>query len=346
MKRYGNLFHKIYDLENIKLAHKNARKGKTFYREVKMVDENIDKYSLEIQSMLMNKTFTNSEYTVFEKKDKGKLREIYKLPYFPDRIIHHCIMQVLEPIWHKVLIDDTFQSIKGRGIHKAQKRIEPVIRRVQPKYSLKIDIKKFYPSIDNEILKQIVRKKIKCNDTLWLIDEIIDSTSGVPIGNYMSQYFGNLYLGYFDHWMKENKRVKYYYRYCDDIVVLHNDKKYLHLLLNDMRIFLNKELKLTIKENYQIAPINKRGVDFLGFRFFFKYTLLRKKISKGFKRGIALILKFYDILRIEKIQGVVMSYYGWIKHSSGFNLWNKYVTYKVKNIFVQLKLKNKIILGV
>jgi len=346
MKRYGNLFYKICDLENIKLAHKNARKGKTFYREVKMVDADIDKYALEIQSMLKNKTFKNSEYVIFNKIDKGKMREIYKLPYYPDRIIHHCIMQVLEPIWHKVLINDTFQSIKGRGIHKAQNRIEPVIRKVQPKYSLKIDIKKFYPSIDNEILKRIVRKKIKCNDTLWLIDEIIDSTKGVPIGNYMSQYFGNLYLGYFDHWIKEVKKVKYYYRYCDDIVVLHNNKQYLHLLLSNMRAYLKEVLKLNIKENYQIAPISKRGVDFLGFRFFFKYTLLRKKISIKFIRGISFVLKFYSTLRAEKIQGLIMSYYGWIKHSNGFNLWSKYITYEIKNIFAKLKLQNKIILGV
>lgn len=341
MKRYGNLFHKIYDLDNIKLAHKNARKGKTFYREVKMVDADIDRFALEIQSMLSNKTFKNSEYTVFNKMDKGKLREIYKLPYYPDRIIHHCIMQVLEPIWHKVLINDTFQSIKGRGIHKAKKRIEPIVRKIQPKYSLKIDIKKFYPSINNEILKQIVSKKIKCKDTLWLLEEIIDSVDGVPIGNYMSQYFGNLYLTYFDHWIKEEKRVKYYYRYCDDIVILHNNKSYLHLLLNDMRDFLGKELKLVVKENNQVSPVNIRGIDFLGFRFFFQYTLLRKKISKGFKHGISLLLKSYDILSIEKARGMVMSYYGWIKYSNGFNLWNKYVTYEVNNIFAYLKLKNK-----
>lgn len=343
MKRYGNLFHNIYNLENIKLAHQNARKGKTFYKEVKMVDADIEKYALKIQAMLRDKTFKNSDYTVFNKVDKGKVREIYKLPYFPDRIIHHCIMQVLEPVWHKVLIKDTFQSIKGRGIHKAKSRVEPTIRKEKLKYSLKIDIKKFYPSIDNEILKQIVRKKIKCSDTLWLLDEIIDSTKGVPIGNYMSQYFGNLYLGYFDHWMKEVKRVKYYYRYCDDVVILSSDKKYLHYLLEEMRMYLRTNLKLTIKENYQISPIKIRGVDFLGFRFFFKYTLLRKKIVKGFKRGIALILKFYAILKIEKVQGVVMSYYGWIKHSSGLHLWSKYVTYEVKNIFVQLKIKNKIL---
>ena len=343
MKRFGNLFHKIYDLDNIKLAHKNARKGKAHYTEVKMVDEELDKYALEIQSILKNKTFKNSDYVIFNKLDKGKVREIYKLPYFPDRIIHHCIMQVLEPIWHKVLIKDTFQSIKGRGIHKAQKRIEPIIRNVRPAYSLKIDIKKFYPSIDNEILKKIVRKKIKCSDTLWLIDEIIDSTQGVPIGNYMSQYFGNLYLGYFDHWMKETKSVKHYYRYCDDIVILSNDKVYLHKLLDEMRKYLTVNLKLKIKENYQISPTGIRGVDFLGFRFFFTYALLRKRIAKGFKRGISLILASYAILSTTKVQGIVMSYYGWIKHSNGFNLWCKYITYRLRDIFIELKLKNKIL---
>ena len=118
---------------------------------------------------------------------------------------------------------------------------------------------KFYPSIDHEILKQVVRRKIKDKRLLWLLDEIIDSADGVPIGNYLSQYFANLYLAYFDHWIKEEKRIKYYYRYADDIVILGSDKNELHSLLHEIRAYLSDRLKLKVKRNYQVFPVDKSG---------------------------------------------------------------------------------------
>jgi RNA-directed DNA polymerase len=127
MKRYGYLYPKIWDMDNIKLAHKNARKAKLHYHEVQMVNANEEKYFQMIQDMLRDKTFKNSEYEVFIKNDSGKDREIYKLPYFPDRIIHHCIMQVLEPIWVSTLITDTYSSLKGRGIHRGVKQIKKAL---------------------------------------------------------------------------------------------------------------------------------------------------------------------------------------------------------------------------
>ena len=157
---------------------------------------------------------------------RTKRREIYQLPYFPDRITHHAIMNILEPIWVSVFTSDTYSCIKNRGIHAAAKRLKRELK-LDPegtKYCLKIDVRKFYPSIDHEILKQVVRRKIKDKRLLWLLDEIIDSADGVPIGNYLSQYFANLYLAYFDHWIKE-ERIKYYYRYADDIVILGSDNE-------------------------------------------------------------------------------------------------------------------------
>ena len=205
MKRYGNLYAKMWDMKNIREAHKNAQRGKRHYREVQMVNADSEKYLMQIQAMLRDKTFRNSEYEVFTKSESGKEREIYKLPYFPDRIIHHCVMQVLEPIWMRTFITDTYSSLKGRGIHKGVERMKLALRdREKTQYCLKFDVRKYYPSIDHGILKSIIRRKIKDPDVLWLLDEVIDSTKGgVPIGNYLSQYFGNLYMAYFDHWMKE-----------------------------------------------------------------------------------------------------------------------------------------------
>lgn len=341
MKRYGNLYDKIYDIDNIRLAHKNAQRGKKHYKEVIDFNNNEEYYIQLIHEMLKDETFMTSEYEIFVKNDKGKTREIYKLPYFPDRVVHHAIMQVLEPIWFKTLINDTYQSIRGRGIHKAKKKIEYHIRKEQPKYCLQLDIKKFYPSINNEILKTIVRKKIKCDSTLSLLDGIIDSTDGVPIGNYLSQYLGNLYLTYFDHWAKEELKIPQYYRYCDDLVILDNSKHHLHRVFRQIQAKLHEVLSLTIKGNHQIYLVNKRGVDFLGFRFFFQYTLIRKKISKNFKKAVLKVK--HDILQKRTIQGIVASYNGWTTFGDGTNLWSRYIDEDILNIWVSNKLSMRIL---
>ena len=316
MKRYNNLYKQMYSMENIELAHKNARKGKSHYSEVKMVNNNTDKYFTEIHEMLKNKTFKNSEYKMFIKTDSKKSREILKLPYFPDRIIHHCIMNILEPIWMKILIKDTYSSLKGRGIHKGLKRIKQALEdREGTQYCLKIDVKKFYPSIDHNILKQIIRKKIKDEDILWLLDEIIDSASGVPIGNYLSQYFGNLYLSGLDHWLKEQKGCKYYFRYCDDLVILHHDKNHLSNLRKEISEYLKTELNLELKSNWQVFPTNVRGIDFLGYRFFHDYTLVRKSIVKNFKKKMK---------KTKSIEAIA-SYKGWFLWADTYNLKEKYL---------------------
>jgi len=151
---------------------------------------------------------------------------------------------------------------------------------------LKLDIKKFYPNVDHEILKQLLRRKIKDSDLLWLLDEIIDSADGLPIGNYLSQYFANFYLTYFDHWIKEKKQVRYYFRYADDLVFLSSNKSDLHQLLYEIKNYLSNRLKLTVKENYQLFPVQARGIDFIGYIFYHTHTLLRKRIKQNFARTI------------------------------------------------------------
>ena len=324
-------------MQNIQEAHRNAQRGKQHYREVQMVNANEEKCLAQVQVMLRNKTFRNSKYEVFTKVDRGKKREIYKLPYFPDRIIHHCIMQVLEPIWMRTFISDTYAALKGRGIHKGVKRVKLALRDAEnTQYCLKFDVRKFYPSINHDTLKAIVRRKIKGPDVLWLLDEIIDSADGIPIGNYLSQYFGNLYLAYFDHWMKEEKRCKYYFRYCDDIVILHRDKEFLHELFADVQEYLQIHLKLSIKSSYQVFPVDKRGIDFLGYRFFHNYTLLRKSIAQRF-RAKALRIKHtcYNMPPSQIVNGL-MSYWGWMKHANCLSLAKKYIDKDVRRIMAKV----------
>lgn len=317
MKRYNNLFEKIVDLDNIKLAHKNASKGKKHYTEVKMFNTKPDFYARLIRKMLIEGTYKTSEYKRKFKNDKGKMREIFVLPYYPDRIIHHAIMQVLEPIWKKTFIANTYQSIKGRGVHKCKKHLENILldREITDDiYCFKLDIEKFYPSINNEILKQILRRKIKCKPTLALLDNIIDSTEGVPIGNYISQFFGNLYLTYFDHYMKEVVGCKYYYRYCDDIVILDFSKSRLQEV-KDITFKELSKLKLKVKGNYQIFKVGEtpieRPIDFLGFKFYRQCTLLRDSIAESYRK-------------CEARKEVFASYKGWLQHCDGYNLLRKY----------------------
>ena len=378
MKRYGYLFEKICSMENLELAFKHARKGKGWYREVKEVENNLSYYLTEIQKMLMNHTFHTSEYATFTKKENGKVREIYKLPFFPDRIVQWAVLQVIEPQLLSFLTDDTYSAIPNKGIHAALKKLRKAVDEHpdELKYCLKIDCKKFYPSIDHDILKAKYRRKYKDPELLELIDEIIDSIStcpateenitfyrnqgkeiftvinndgkeyikgvGIPIGNYFSQYDGNFYLSQFDHWIKEEKHIKHYYRYMDDICIFAKTKEELHDILKEVNSYLKDNLNLRVKGNYQIFPSYIRGVDFVGYRVFKSFTLLRKSTCKQMKHKMTKLLN--------KVQGgqklnysewcSINSYKGWLKHCNSFRLKQRYIKplqfyaddYYIKNI--------------
>lgn len=331
MKRLGNVYHKIWDIENLRLAHINARKGKSHYKEVKMVNENVDYYLYKIQEQLKNKTYKTSKYVHSIINDKGKEREISKLPYYPDRIVHWAIMLQIENTFIKNFIEDTYASLPNRGTHKVIKKIDRALKdKEKTKYTLKLDIKKFFPNIDKEILKSLLRKKFKDKDLLWLLDEIIDSSEkGLPIGNYISQYLSNFYLSYFDHWVKEDLRIKHYYRYMDDIIILESNKFTLRLYKLHIDHYLKTKLKLKIKPNWQIFPTFVRGIDFLGYRLFGDYTLLRKKISNSIKKKINRIKK--DGVKRNDLNSV-MSYMGWLEHCNAFNFSKKYMFPTIKKV--------------
>jgi retron-type reverse transcriptase len=313
MKRIGNLYQQMYSIENLQLADKIARKGKAKQPGVIEHDKNRDEDILRLREMLINKTYSTSAYTTFTIHEP-KERIIFRLPYFPDRIVHHAVMNVLEPVFVSTFTTDTYSCIKGRGIHAAARAVKEALKDdFGTQYCLKLDIRKFYPNIDHEVLKQLLRRKIKDNDLLWLLDEIIDSTEGLPIGNYLSQYFANFYLTYFDHWIKEEKRVRYYFRYADDLVILSDSKEYLHALLSEIRGYMASKLRLEIKANYQVFPVDVRGIDFVGYVFRHSHIRLRKSIKQNFARMIA---------RTNNPQSVA-SYYGWACHCNSKNLLKK-----------------------
>lgn len=305
-------------MENLRLADEKARKGKKHSRGVRLFDRNREKNLEKLRDLLLSGDYHTSRYTFFQVRDP-KERTIARLPYYPDRIVHHAIMNIVEPIFARLYTADTYACIKGRGGHKARHKIMEAMRKDPEgtKYCLKLDIRKYYPSVDHEVLKAILRRKIKDQRTLRLFDEIIDSAPGLPIGNYLSQTLANVYLAYFDHYVKEVLGVRYYYRYVDDIVVLSSDKAQLRSVLREMKMYLGS-LHLEVKSNWQIFPVEARGIDFLGYVFRHGYVLLRKRIKHNLFKALAHQRKVAR--SCEEIRLAVASYIGWLKYTNSKHL--------------------------
>lgn len=313
MKRIGNLYEKIISIDNLNLADEKAQKGKSKQYGVKLHNRNSVTNIEHLHYLLKHKQYKTSQYDVF-KVYEPKERTVYRLPYFPDRITHHAIMNVLEPIFVSTFTADSYSCIKGRGIHAVANAVKSALKdKKRTRYCLKLDVVKFYPNIEHVILKKMIRKKIKDQDLLWLLDEIIDSAPGLPIGNYLSQYLANFYLTYFDHWVKEIQGIKYYFRYADDMVFLASSKTQLHELLYDVKKYLFENLNLKVKGNYQVFPVESRGIDFVGYRFYHSHTLLRKSIKQNFAR----------MLKKNPNEASIASYLGWAKHANTNNLIKK-----------------------
>jgi len=311
MKRLNNLYDQVISIDNILLADSIARNGKKKQYGIKVFDRNFEQNIADIYRELATNTYRTSAYKTRVIRER-KERTVSILPY-RDRVVQHAIMNVLEPMFVSTFTANTFSCIKGRGTHAASRALSKTLANEgDTMYCLQLDIRKFYPSVDHEVLKSLLRKKIKDKELLQLLDGIIDSAPGLPIGNYLSQYFANFYLTYFDHWLKENKKVKYYIRYADDIVILHHDKAYLKRAIAGIIKYLDHNLKLEVKPNYRIFPV-RTGVDFCGYVHFKNYKLLRKTIKKAFARAIYL----------KKGRASIASYLGWAKHANCKNLIKK-----------------------
>ena len=350
MKRQGHLYEKVYAYDNLLLAHQNASKGKGWYEEVKIVNKDVDSYLFDLQTKLIYQTYETSEYIKFCKQEGPKLREIYKLPYFPDRIAQWALIQVIGPILEKHFIRDTFSAIPKRGIHDGLKRVHEAMLydRENCMFCLKLDLRHYYLNINHEILESQYACLFKDEELLWFINEIIESINtisfddewelaeldldfveetGIPIGNYFSQYSGNFYLSIFDHWIKEVLYVKHYYRYMDDIVIFARTKEELHFILNASKEFLWENLRMRIKDSWQIFPSFVRGVDFLGYRIFDGYILLRKSTALRMKRKLIAIYEKVSCGNLMSYSDYccINSYKGWTKYGDCFRLEGKYI---------------------
>lgn len=298
-----------------------AKRGKSRQGAVRRFEQAAEHRLQAIRQALVSKTFTTSPYRI-KKIYEPKTRDIFVLPFAPDRIVQHALMAVLEPIWDRMFIDDSYCCRKGKGIHAGSRRAMEFVR--GHRYCLKCDVAKFYPSIDHDTLYTIIEKRIKCPDTLWLLRQIIYSVPGgknTPIGNYTSQWFGNLYLHELDMLVKHRLRVKAYLRYCDDFCLFHDDKEVLNDWAKQITFFLEDRLSLRLSK-CDLFPTS-RGLDFLGYRHFPKgYVLLRKRTAKRLQRRLRLLPKLLGSRRLppEKARSVLASARGWMQWANTKNL--------------------------
>jgi len=334
MKRHGNLFEAIVDKDTLYQAYRNARKGKSWQNTISVFERNLEENLNKIQQSLINKTFTTSPYKIFSVHEP-KERLIYRLPFNPDRVVQHALMDVVEPIWDKLFIYDSYACRKGKGIHSGSRRTMEFIR--QGGYCLKMDVSKFYASINHDILYEIVQRKIKCPDTLWLLHDIIYSIEGpvnIPIGNYTSQWFGNLYMNELDQMLKTQYKIKHYIRYCDDFILFHKDKNFLREMQAVITDFLEHRLVLKISRE-ALFPV-KDGIDFLGYRHFPEYILLRKSTAKRVKkrlRQLPWLLKAGKITA-DSLRSSIASTEGWLKWCNAYNFKRSLHLEELKRLYV------------
>jgi retron-type reverse transcriptase len=281
MKTFNNLYNKIYDFANLHKAYLQARKCKRYKKEVLEFTNNLEANLIEIQNELIWHKYKPSQYRSFIVREP-KERLILCLP-FKDRVVQHAIHNVIEPIFEKTFIKDSYACRKGKGTLRGLNRAEKFISKYSSDiYCLKMDIRKYFYTIDHAVLKDLIKRKIRCKETLELLFGLIDSVDnpGLPIGSLLSQLFANVYLGSLDHFIKEELKVKHYVRYMDDMIILSENKKSLQNYLLQINNFILIRLHLSLNSKTQIFPI-KRGIDYLGYRQFQDYRILRKRILKS-----------------------------------------------------------------
>lgn len=331
MRRYGNLWPLIVTYDNLYDAERKARKQKGTRHCVQQFEEDLEGNLRRIQQMLIDGTFTTSSYTT-RKIYEPKERLIFILPFDPDRIVQHAVMNVVEPIWDKMFFEHSYACRPGKGIHLGVQTTMKFIRRNT--YCLKCDVSKFYPSIRHDLAMDMVEHKIKDQKVLDIFWDVINSIEGdknVPIGNYMSQWLGNLYLTNMDHRIKEELKIRDYIRYCDDFILFHDDHRYLFECAQYLSDYLCDELDMGFSK-CELFNV-KQGVDFLGYRMFpNRYILLRKNTSKRMKKKVKLLyyLIHHDKIPVEIARSSVASMMGWLKWANTHNLQVAMEIHKLK----------------
>ena len=333
-KTIRNKYYKSLTYEKLLEAHKKSRKGKGYRKETILFNLKQEEYIMWLLEKLQTKTYKHGGYSVFYVTEP-KLRKIEKSRYI-DRIVHRWLVDnFLEPVFVPQFINTSYACLKNRGMHKACLDVQKTMKHCKTiwneYYILKMDVAKYFDNINKEILFNIIKRKMKDKDLLWLINEILYAQKrekGLEIGNYTSQMFANIYLNEIDQYIKHKLKVKWYFRYLDDSVILVKTKKEAKEILEKIRIYLQENLQLELNKKTQIFK-NKQGVNFCGY----KINEYRLKIRDKGKRKLK---KKVKVLKEKIKQGEITSkdakrylagHVGYIKIADTYNLERKLFFY-------------------
>jgi len=318
------IFEKIISLENLFLAWWEFKKGKSSKEDVQMFEFHLEDNLFELRQELEDKTYNHSIYTPFYITDP-KLRHIHKASV-RDRVLHHSVFRILYPIFDKSFIHHSYSCRIDKGTHKAVSDLESRVRKLSKNYTknvfaLKCDISKYYDSIDQERLMGLINAKVDDQDTLWLIERIIQSFSkqprkGIPLGNVTSQLFANVYLNELDQFVKHKLKIKHYFRYCDDFIILHESQDYLRQVMPFIQLFLEKHLLLTLHPRKIILTKLSAGIDFLGYVILPHHRILRTRTKRRMLKKIKTKVADYNNQKLDDVglNQSVQSYLGMLRH--------------------------------
>lgn len=329
-----DLWKELCSYDNLLLAYKKARKHKTTKGYVVEFEKDLKSNLLLLRSELLLHCYQPKPLVNFIIKDP-KTRKISKSD-FRDRVVHHALCNIIEPIFERSFIYDSYANRKGKGTLKAVKRFENFKRKVSKNntiscYVLKADIRKYFETVDHRILSIIIKKKITDKRIIWLIQKILNSSAGnetnigMPLGNLTSQFFANVYLNGLDYFVKHELKAKYYIRYVDDFVILHRSREILDRYKKQINLFLKDKLALQLHpEKSRIFPLYK-GTEFLGLKIFANHKMVRKKNIRKFQQKLNSLVRQYkdSIIDYDKIYDLLEGWCAYIQHSNSYNLKQK-----------------------
>ncbi len=324
----NNFFENISSLENLFLAWNEFVKGKKYKSDVSGFSLNLSENIFSLHQSLQSKTYTHGSYKAFNISDP-KPRNIHKATV-RDRLLHHAIYRILYPYFDTKFIHDSYSCRKWKGTHRAMERFKVFARKVSRNstktlWILKCDVRKFFASIDHTILMNILKSHNLDKNTLWLLNQVIssfhtpnsiyaiaDMNKGLPLGNLTSQLLVNVYMDWFDQYMKHRIKAKYYIRYADDFVIMSQDKLWLENILPEIKLFLKDNLQLELHPDKIFIKTLSSGLDFLGWVHFPHHRVLRTVTKRRMFRN----------LKNNKSKESIESYRGMLKWGNAYKIQN------------------------
>jgi len=338
MRVYKNIFDKIISLENLFSAWDKFKGDKQKKRDVQRFEWQLEENIFQLHRDLRYKRYKHGAYVSFYIHDP-KQRHIHKA-IVRDRILHHAVFNVLNPIFEPTFIPNSLSCRIDKGTHKGIDILDKTLKQIsnnsfKPCFALKCDIKKFFETVDHSILLSIIHKRIKDADAVRLLEEIIESfisqystlfkRKGLPIGNLTSQLFANIYLNEFDQFIKHKLKIKHYIRYTDDFVIISEDKLYLGNLIKPIHSFLSDKLALELHPKKITIRKFHQGIDFLGYIVLPHHRLLRTKTKQRIFRKLKKRIKEYKkgIINKRTLEQSFQSYLGVLSHANTYKLSNE-----------------------